>query len=339
MVDQHTFRNWKFLLTIGSGLALWSMRLNAQAAPPAILHVDIENIVQYCGNVSDYSQLAATPSQTNCTLRTFGEVIILADVVAVNGKPAKGTLQQKAHSTNLRPAPTAGQAIADTNRNGPAFDTLEILQPDGTPVGSIMVIAAVSGSPPPGAPSDSISGNAAVVGGTGAYLGVRGIRALSAAIVPNRNASMAEDPANRRIYGGGKQTLEYVLFPMSRPTIITTNSAPSVVHSTDFTPVTAANPAKAGEVLSLFATDLGPVNPGIDPGKPFPTSPLTNVNSPVDVTVNGTSAQVVGAVGYPGATNGYQVNFRIPADAVHGTASLQLSVAWIPSAPISIAIQ
>jgi hypothetical protein len=257
MVDRHTFQNWKFLLTIGSGLALWPLLLNAQAAPPAILYVDLENIVQYCGNVSDYSQLAATPSQLNCTFRTFGEVIILADVVAVNGKPAKGTFQQKAQSTNLRPAPTAGQAIADTTRNGPAFDTLEILQPDGTPVGSMMAIAAVNGPPPPGSPSDIISANVAVVGGTGAYLGARGQRGPSAAPVPPRNTSMAEDPASRRIYGGGKQTLEYVLFPMLQPTIITTSLGPAVVHSTDFTPVTAANPAKAGEILSLFATDLG----------------------------------------------------------------------------------
>lgn len=156
------FRNSKLLLAIGACLATWPNVLSAQTAPPAILHVDIENIVQYCGNVSDYSQLAATPSELNRTFRTFGEVLILADVVAVNGKPA--TLQQKAQSTNLRPASTAGQAIADTNRNGPAFDTLEILQVDGTPVGSIMTIAAVNGPPPPGAPSDIISGNVAVVG-------------------------------------------------------------------------------------------------------------------------------------------------------------------------------
>jgi hypothetical protein len=339
MVDQHTFRNWKFLLTIGCGLALWSTRLNAQAAPSAILYVDVENFVQYCGDVSNYSQLAANGSQTSCTLRTFGEVVGLADIVAVNGKPAKGTWQFKAQSTNLRTAPAAGQAIADTVRNGPGFAVYEILQPDGTPVGSIMAVSILGGTPPPGAPIDMIGSNVAIVGGTGAYLGVRGLLGGYAVSLPGRNASMGEDPANRRMYGGGKQTIELYLIPMSRPTIITTSNGPAVVHSNDFTPVTAANPAKAGEILSLLATDLGPVRPSVDPGKPFPTSPLAVVNSPVDVTVSGTSAEVIGTAGYPGSTNSYQVNFRVPPDAARGTASLQLTVAWIPSAPVSIAIQ
>jgi hypothetical protein len=339
MLNRHTFRNWKFLLTIGSGLALWSTRLNAQAAPPVVLHIDVENIVQYCGNVSDYSQLAATPSQLTCSLRTFGEVINIADVVAVNGKPAKGTWEFMARSTNLRTTPTTGQAIADTVRNGPFVDSLEILQADGSPVGSIMTLGAISGPPTPGAPLDSVGGNGAIAGGTGAYIGMRGQRGGTGVSVPARNTSMAEDPANRRIYGGGKQTLEYLLIPMSRPTIITTITGPAVVHSSDFTPVTATNPAKEGEILSLFATDLGPVRPGVDPGKPFPATPLAVVNSPIDVTVNGTSAEVIGAAGYPGSTNGYQVNFRVPPGAGKGTVTLQLSAAWIPSSAVSISVQ
>src|SRR5690242_4293063 len=34
---------------------------------------------------------------------------------------------------------------------------------------------------------------------------------------------------------------------------------------------------------------------------------------PVEVTVNGKSAEVLAAVGYPGAIGGYQVNFRVPS--------------------------
>jgi len=323
---------------VGLCLAACSGLAWGQTAPPAILYVDVENMVQYCGNISDYSQLAATPSQMSCTLRTFGDVIILADIVAVNGRPARGSLQVKAQSTNLRTAPTAGQAIADTVRNGPFFEALEILQPDGTPIGTFMAVGAISGNPTPGAPSDMIAGNTAIVGGTGAYLGARGQRGASATPVAPRNTSMGEDPANRRIYGGGKQTIEYYLIPMSRPNIISTPTGPAVVHSNDYSPVTAMNPAKAGEILSLFATDLRPVNPGVDPGKPFPATPLARVNSPVDVTVNGTSAEVIGAVGYPGSTNGYQVNFRVPSGA-HGTAQLQVSAAWIPGSTVPIVIQ
>jgi uncharacterized protein (TIGR03437 family) len=112
-----------------------------------------------------------------------------------------------------------------------------------------------------------------------------------------------------------------------------------VAHSSDFSLVTANHPAKAGEILSLFATGLGPVRANIDPGQPFPANPLAVVNFPVEVTVNGTPAEVLGAAGYPGAVDGYQVNFRVPNSTGHGTAQLQLSAAWITSSTAAIAIQ
>jgi uncharacterized protein (TIGR03437 family) len=112
-----------------------------------------------------------------------------------------------------------------------------------------------------------------------------------------------------------------------------------VTHTSNFSLVSASKPATAGEILSLFASGLGPTIPGVDPGQPFPASPLAAVNSPVEVTVNGKSADVLGAAGFPGAVDGYQVNFRLPPDTAKGPASIQVSAAWIPSAPVSIAVQ
>jgi uncharacterized protein (TIGR03437 family) len=86
-------------------------------------------------------------------------------------------------------------------------------------------------------------------------------------------------------------------------------------------------------------TGLGPTKPGVDPGSPFPPSPAAVVNSPVSVTVNGKSAEVLAAVGYPGAVNGYQVNFRVPSDAPRGTATIQVAAAWIAGPEVRIAIQ
>ena len=63
------------------------------------------------------------------------------------------------------------------------------------------------------------------------------------------------------------------------------------------------------------------------------------VNSPLAVAVNGKSAEVLGAVGYPGSVDGYQVNFRLPPDTAKGTVSIQVSAAWIPGAPVSIPVQ
>ena len=126
---------------------------------------------------------------------------------------------------------------------------------------------------------------------------------------------------------------------MSRPEIVSTASGPAVAHSSDFSLVTAAKPARLGEILSLLATGLGPTRPGVDPGKPFPTNPLAAVNSPVEVTVNGKPAEVLAAVGYPGTVDSYQVNFRIPTDTARGSATIQLSAAWIAGPEVRIAVQ
>ncbi|MBI3679766.1 MAG: hypothetical protein HY235_05155 [Acidobacteria bacterium] len=129
------------------------------------------------------------------------------------------------------------------------------------------------------------------------------------------------------------------LIPMSRPEIVSTASGPAVAHSSDFSLVTAARPARPGEILSLVASGLGPTRPGVDPGRPFPTNPLAVVNSPVEVTVNGKPAEVLGAVGYPDAVDNYQVNFRIPAETARGSATIQLSAAWIAGPDVRIAVQ
>jgi uncharacterized protein (TIGR03437 family) len=126
---------------------------------------------------------------------------------------------------------------------------------------------------------------------------------------------------------------------MSVAQITTTSNGPAVVHSSDFSLITASKPAGASEILSLFATGLGPTNPGIDPGKRFPASPPSVVNSPVEVLVNGKPAEVLAAVGLPGAVDGYQVNFRVPPDTAKGLATIQVSAAWIAGSSVQLDVQ
>jgi uncharacterized protein (TIGR03437 family) len=116
-------------------------------------------------------------------------------------------------------------------------------------------------------------------------------------------------------------------------------AGPAITHSSDFSLVSASKPATAGEILSVFVRGPGPVKAGVDPGQPFPSSPLAIVNSPVAVTVNGNAAEVLAAVGYPGAVDGYQVNFRVPPDTAKGPASIQVRAAWISGAAVSIPVQ
>jgi uncharacterized protein (TIGR03437 family) len=126
---------------------------------------------------------------------------------------------------------------------------------------------------------------------------------------------------------------------MSLPQVANTATGPAIVHSSDFSPITAAKPGVAGEVLSLFATGLGPTIPDVDLSQPFPSSPLVSVNSPVSTTANGVSAEILGAVGYPDGVSGYQVNFRLPSDSGTGAVAIQLSAAWLAGPPVSIAVQ
>ncbi|NWF85879.1 MAG: hypothetical protein HXY18_18835 [Bryobacteraceae bacterium] len=57
------------------------------------------------------------------------------------------------------------------------------------------------------------------------------------------------------------------------------------------------------------------------------------------VAVNGQDAEVVNAVGWPGQVDAYRVEFRVPPGMVAGTASVQLSAAWIAGTAVRIAVQ
>jgi hypothetical protein len=324
--------------------ALCALALGQQA-PPSILTIDVESVVEYQGDISDPSKFGTNPNVTpSAGARVFSVEVAFGDIVAVNGQPAKGVYVGRPVGIILTTTPKPGQAIADRTHASLRSHTFEILAVDGTPIGTIMSSGLDGGLPPAGAPSNPVAtrGDYTIVGGTGAFLGARGElvqRLQSLEAVPPRAASMAEDPANRRINGGGTIRFFLHVIPLTMPQIATTVGGPAVTHSSDFTLVTASKPAAAGEILSLFATGLGPTNPGVDPGQPFPTNPAAAVNSPVDVTVNGRPADVLGAVGYPGAVDGYQVNFRVPPDAGKGVTSIQISSAWIASSAVNITVQ
>src|SRR5207253_3243813 len=172
--------------------------------------------------------------------------------------------------------PRAGEAISDTTRVNQVDAVFEILQEDGTPIGTLFGIGVSSVAPPPGAPRIANNSNSAIVGGTGAFLGARGQQELVQLIQSEHQASVIEDPANRRTLGAGAGIRRLVLhlIPMYRPEIVSTSSGPAVVHASDFSIVSPTAPARAGEILSVFASGLGPTRPGIDPGQVFPDSPL-----------------------------------------------------------------
>jgi uncharacterized protein (TIGR03437 family) len=331
--------HWKAVLAAVLCAAAFPHR--TLAAPlTTILEIDVENLVEYQEDTSDLSKFASAPNATTAVPpRNFYFRVGIGDIVAVNGQLAKGTMTRNIRQVLLRTAPDPGQAVADTVRNGVLADSFEILKSDGTPIGTIVSYGPAAGSPAPGAPMSITQGNFAIVGGTGAFLGARGQygNAVTPQSTPIRPASITEDPANRRRNGGGRVKFVLQVIPMFQPQIVITSGGPAVFHA-DFTSVTAAKPAKAGEVLIVQATGLGPTRPGVDPGQPFPTDALQQVNSPVAVTVNGQAAEVVNSVGWPGLVDTYRVDFRVP-DGATGMAAIQLSAAWIAGSSVNTPIQ
>jgi hypothetical protein len=131
----------------------------------------------------------------------------------------------------------------------------------------------------------------AVTGGTGAFLGARGY--MTSPDLSFRLASILEDSSNRRANGGNRGHFTVYLMPLSWPQIVSMPNGPAIVHASDGSLVTTAKPAKSGEVLTLYATGLGPTRPALEPGKVFTANPLQVANSPIEVTVGGQPAEVL----------------------------------------------
>ena len=331
------------VLVAGILIALCCEAVNGQGSSSVILVVDVENLVSYFEDTSDLSKFATEPNVTPpVSPNNFYFRVGIGDIVAVNGQPVKGTLTRNIRQVLLRTTPTDGQAIADTVRNGVLADSFEILKSDGTSIGTIVTYGNAAGGPPVGAPLSITQGSFAIVGGTGAFLGARGQygNAVGPQSTPIRQASVREDPGNRRRNGGGRVKFVLQVIPMFRPEIMNTTYGPAVMHSSTSTLVYAFDPAASAERLTLFATGLGAV-----------------VNSPVEVIVNGQSAEVLGAVGVPScpetisrahttvpatvvspldAENCYQIDFRLPAGVAGETAIIQLRAAFIAGREASI---
>jgi hypothetical protein len=173
-------QNWRSFITAAALWATCQLGL-AQSPPATILEIQGNNWVAYYGDVFDYSKIATDPGIALTLLPTkpFQFYIDIVDIVTVNGKPARGTWvttgsPQVRLTPNATPGASTPAAIADVGRGAITGHYLEVLQPDGTAVGTILVSGMSQGNPPPGAPRALGRDNLIVLGGTGAFLGARG---------------------------------------------------------------------------------------------------------------------------------------------------------------------
>src|ERR1051326_2579511 len=139
----------QILLMIILAVTVCCRLADGQGVSSTILTVDVENLVSYFEDTSDLSTFATIPSVTTPALpKNFHFRVSIADIVAINGQAVKGTLTRNIRTLMISPTPNAGQGIADTTRNAIASDSFEILNSDGTPIGTIVSYGPAAGPPP-----------------------------------------------------------------------------------------------------------------------------------------------------------------------------------------------
>jgi uncharacterized protein (TIGR03437 family) len=108
-------------------------------------------------------------------------------------------------------------------------------------------------------------------------------------------------------------------------------SAPLLFHAFDFRPISADDPARRGETITLFALGLGELEPSLAAGELPPSPPPQLVNSPcvvfserpLSVPLVAAPSRWAGAA--PGFIGVYQVNLDMPASLGPGSYVLSLT--------------
>jgi uncharacterized protein (TIGR03437 family) len=90
--------------------------------------------------------------------------------------------------------------------------------------------------------------------------------------------------------------------------------------------ISAANPAKRGGSIVIYANGLGPVSTPQSSGDPSSSTQLVYTNTAPTVTIGGGPTGPIFSGLTPGIVGLYQVNVSIPADAPTGTQPLKLSI-------------
>jgi uncharacterized protein (TIGR03437 family) len=94
----------------------------------------------------------------------------------------------------------------------------------------------------------------------------------------------------------------------------------------DWKAIDANHPAHPGDRIIAKAADLGPTDPEVAPGQPFPRNPFAQLIPHPNVSVNGRLAEVPQRFGSPGEVNIYRFDFRVPPQTEAGLAQVQLTV-------------
>ncbi len=111
---------------------------------------------------------------------------------------------------------------------------------------------------------------------------------------------------------------------------------PPVLHSRDYSLVTAASPARPGELLILYASGLGAVQSSVAAGA---AAPAARTVAPVTVTAAGRAITPVYAGLAPGFAGLYQINVTLPSDLPVDDLAVSVAVAGRTSNVVSVIVR
>ena len=136
----------------------------------------------------------------------------------------------------------------------------------------------------------------------------------------------------------GASTSFNVTVAATAPAIFFSAAGAAVLKNADFSVVSAANPAKAGDVILVYCTGLGATSASLATGTVVPSTTTANASVPVTATIGGKPATVTYAIASPGFAGLYQVALTVPA-GVTGSSPIVLTQGTVNSNAASISVQ
>jgi uncharacterized protein (TIGR03437 family) len=124
-------------------------------------------------------------------------------------------------------------------------------------------------------------------------------------------------------------------FEASSDLSVSLSPYPLAVHEDFSALITRANPSRRGEIVHLYMTGLGPVEPVVPTGEPAPSDPPARLVTPLRCVFfpGEVPAEVFFAGLAPGFVGYYQVSLRIPLEAKSSDGDTLFSCgisAWLP---------
>ena len=123
------------------------------------------------------------------------------------------------------------------------------------------------------------------------------------------------------------------------PALFTYGDRLAIAQDRNYQLVTAANPARPGQDIVIYANGLGAVNNPPPSGEVTPSQPLATTLVSPTVTIGGVGAQVLFSGLTPGSIGLYQIDVVVPKNAPAGIDPVVIAQNGVNSSPANLPVQ